>query len=290
ALWTLGIIKAAEGPRAALPSLVQTFGTTLFGKMNLFIFAAIWIFVPLATADAVSRERREGTLALLYLTKLGPFGIVVGKAFVHMLRSLTLFVTMVPWLILPLVFGGVELRDLAMALMLDLAALLLAQAAGLLASTIPRDWLKSVILAECFGLILLLAMLNEHGRILGNVVRRGMPGTVTRATPAFWNSPAALLCDVGDYWSSQPGLISRTARLIELTTNPHLGRPDYWGWGGYRYQAQWRTIWTALTPSGPALWFRSVGEMLLAALLVLGAAMAFGAWRVQQSWHDAPVD
>src|SRR6267378_4354009 len=148
----------------------QSFGTTLFSKMNLFIFAAIWLFVPLASADALSRERREGTLPLLYLTELRSFGIVVGKAFVHLLRSISLFLTMAPWLMLPLVFGGVALRDIGMALMLDLASVLLAQAAGLLASTIPRDWLKSVILAELFAMSLLLLMLHVHGGILGKAV------------------------------------------------------------------------------------------------------------------------
>jgi ABC-type transport system involved in multi-copper enzyme maturation permease subunit len=44
----------------ATPNPYQTLGIALFGKMNLFIFAAIWLFVPLAAADAVSRERREG--------------------------------------------------------------------------------------------------------------------------------------------------------------------------------------------------------------------------------------
>src|SRR6266850_6137483 len=187
ALWSIGAIKPQE-QRMALPNLVQTFGTTLFGKMNLFIFVAIWLFVPLATADAVSRERREGTLVLLYLTELRSLGIVVGKAFVHMLRSVSLFLTMAPWLMLPLLFGGVELRDITMALMLDSASVLLAQAAGLLASTIPRDWLKSVILAEVFAMILLLTMLYVHGAVLSNAVRVGTPSGITPGTRAFWNS------------------------------------------------------------------------------------------------------
>src|SRR6266436_4425678 len=111
ALWSIGAIKP-QAQRIALPNLVQTFGTTLFGKMNLLIFLSIWIFVPLASADAVSRERREGTLPLLYLTELHSLGIVVGKAFVHLLRSLSLFLTMAPWLMLPLVFGSVGLHEI----------------------------------------------------------------------------------------------------------------------------------------------------------------------------------
>src|SRR2546430_8847976 len=111
AFWALQTTRAWAGsPWIArggnpVPNPFQTFGTALFGKLNLFIFAAIWLFVPLAAADAVSRERREGTLALLYLTELRAFGIVLGKTFVHVLRSLSLFLTMVPWLLLPVLFG-----------------------------------------------------------------------------------------------------------------------------------------------------------------------------------------
>src|SRR5947208_777252 len=125
ALWTLFSLKNQSlvnpGGFRPMPAInpFVTFGTTLFGKLNLFIFVAIWLFVPLAAADAVSRERREGTLPLLYLTELRSFGIVVGKAFVHMLRSLSVFLTMAPWLMLPVVFGGVGLNDVRMALTLD---------------------------------------------------------------------------------------------------------------------------------------------------------------------------
>src|SRR5438876_423587 len=186
ALWTMGAIKSQAPGGNAFPNTVQTFGTTLFGKMNLFIFVAIWLFVPLATADAVSRERREGTLPLLYLTELRSVGIVVGKAFVHMLRSVSLFLAMAPWLMLPLVFGGVSVNDIAMALMLDSASVLLAQAAGLVASTIPRDWLKSVLLAQVFALLLLLTMLHVHGGIISKAARVGVPATLVPGTPGSW--------------------------------------------------------------------------------------------------------
>src|SRR5207253_6978021 len=65
----------------------QDFGRALFGKMNLTIFIAVWLLTPLASADSISRERREGTLPLLRLTRLRPWEIVLGKSFVHILRS-----------------------------------------------------------------------------------------------------------------------------------------------------------------------------------------------------------
>ena len=65
ALWKIGPLKtraatkvigsswgAPGNPRA----LAQEFGVILFGVMNLFVFAVIWLFVPLATADARSSE------------------------------------------------------------------------------------------------------------------------------------------------------------------------------------------------------------------------------------------
>src|SRR5437588_8645980 len=126
ALWTMGAITGQARGSYGFQNTVQAFGTALFGKMNLFIFLAIWLFVPLATADAVSRERREGTLPLLYLTELRSSGIVVGKTFVHMLRSVSLFLSMAPWLLLPLVFGGVSANDVGMALIFNFASVLLA--------------------------------------------------------------------------------------------------------------------------------------------------------------------
>src|SRR5205809_6459013 len=76
ALWTMGAIKAQAGGGTVFANTAETIGTTLFGKMNLFIFVAIWLFVPLLTSHSVSRERREGILIMLYLTKLRSVAIV----------------------------------------------------------------------------------------------------------------------------------------------------------------------------------------------------------------------
>ena len=122
---------------------LATTGARLFGNLNATLFAAIWILVPVLTADCLSREKREGTLGLMFLTRLRAHEIVLGKSFVHSLRALTLFVTMLPILALPLLFGGVSLKDCLMALLLDSSALVLALAAGLLASAINREWARA---------------------------------------------------------------------------------------------------------------------------------------------------
>ena len=292
ALWKLNTTRhwrAAPpwfGPGGnALANPFRTFGAALFGELNLFMFGAIWLFVPLAAADAISRERREGTLALLYLTELRSLGIVLGKAFVHMLRSLSLFLTMAPWLVLPVLFGGVELRDIRMALLLDLVAVLLAMAAGLMASTIPRDWLKSVLLAELFALVLLLTMLHAHGLVLGQAVTAGFPPGMSPGTRAFWSSPIASLQDLfpGTLYG---GLVTRNSRLLSLTTDGSFC-DSYYGYGASG-DSDWQQIWAGLTPAGHRAWLRGVLGMVLGAGLVLVAAMVVGAWRVARSWRDAP--
>ena len=269
----------------------QSFGTTLFSKMNLFIFAAIWLFVPLASADALSRERREGTLPLLYLTELRSLGIVVGKCFVHMLRAGTLFLTMAPWLMLPLLFGGVELRDLAMALLLNFTALLLAQAAGLLASTFPRDWLKSVILAEVFAVCLLLMMLVVHGAVLSRAVRAGIPPALKPGTVAFWNSRFAAVYEfTGASYGS--GIIARTKGLLEISVNSSFAADHNrrWFYGRFAAETVWQEIWTTLTAPCIRAWFYGVAGMVAGAALVLLAATWIGAWRIEKSWRETPRD
>src|SRR5712671_3578217 len=45
-------------------------GGELFAWQHLTLFWSIWILVPLVCADCISREKREGTLGLLFLTPL----------------------------------------------------------------------------------------------------------------------------------------------------------------------------------------------------------------------------
>jgi ABC-type transport system involved in multi-copper enzyme maturation permease subunit len=274
------------------PSQFQSFGTTLFSKMNLFIFCSIWLFVPLASADALSRERREGTLPLLYLTELHSLGIVVGKCFVHMLRATSLFLTMAPWLMLPVVFGGVELRDLAMALLLNFTAVLLAQAAGLLASTFPRDWLKSVILAEVFALCLLLMMLNVHGSVFSKAITAATPAGLRPGTMAFWNSGFGALYQFTGTGGSGGGILARTSSLLEVTTNGSFRWTDENAWY-YRRSANetlWQQIWTTLPVAGIWAWFRGVAGLVFGAALVLLAATWLGARRIEKSWQETSMD
>src|SRR5438034_1894688 len=91
-------------------------GGRLFSPLNATLFLSIWIFVPLLTADTISREKREGTLGLLFLTPLTPIGIVFGKSLIHTFRAITLFLAVLPALALPFLLGGLTWKDSVVSL------------------------------------------------------------------------------------------------------------------------------------------------------------------------------
>ncbi len=137
-------------------------GQRLFSGLNATLFIAIWVLAPLMTADCLSRERREGTLGLVFLTRLKPFGIVLGKSLIHGWRAMTLFLALLPLLTLPFLMGGVSGKDVAMALILDSSALMLALAAGLLASAWSKDGVRVLMAAELLSLVFALAFMSCH--------------------------------------------------------------------------------------------------------------------------------
>jgi len=124
-------------------------GAELFAYLHGILHLLTWLLVPLLTADCVSRERREGTLGLLFLTPLSGRDIVVAKGAVQGLRALTLLLAVVPIATLSALVGGVDWRQIAASLTLNAAAACLALGAGLLASCWSRSWIRSLLLSYC---------------------------------------------------------------------------------------------------------------------------------------------
>src|SRR5438874_12617607 len=121
ALLVVFVLTLAD-QRLSAPQL----GAILFGNLHTALVFAIWMLVPLLTADCISRERREGTLGLLFLTRLTSLGVVIGKSLIHALRAATLMLAALPVLALPFLLGGVTWREAVMALLLDSGSVCLA--------------------------------------------------------------------------------------------------------------------------------------------------------------------
>lgn len=129
-------------------------GGALFQMLNLALLGGIWLFAPLLTADSLSRERREGTLGLLFLTPLRARDIVAAKLGANFLRGATVLLAAFPVLAIPMLLGGVSWNTVAHAALMDLGALVLALSAGLLASVLfqgPRMVLFGALFLSLFS-------------------------------------------------------------------------------------------------------------------------------------------
>ena len=152
-------------------------GSALFGSLHSALFLAIWILVPLLTADCLSRERREGTLGLLFLTPLRAGGIVVAKGLAQGLRAVTLWLAVLPVLTIPFLLGGVSWYQAVLSVLLNFSAMCWALSAGLLASAWNRRWTRALLWALLLACLFVLMLGMSAGVFIWPaIVRRGFPG------------------------------------------------------------------------------------------------------------------
>jgi ABC-type transport system involved in multi-copper enzyme maturation permease subunit len=137
-LWKL--IASSDAPANQL-------GGYLLSALHALVLGLIFVIVPGLTADCIAREKREGTLGLLFLTPLSAGGIVAGKSLVQALRAFTLWLAVLPILILPFTTGGVTWFDALTALSLEFCATVLCLAAGLIASSLAKERNTAFVLA-----------------------------------------------------------------------------------------------------------------------------------------------
>ncbi len=133
-------------PRFAFTSPARV-GHEIFLLLHWVVLAAIWIIVPMLTADTLSREKREGTLGLLFLTNLSARAIVFAKGAAAGLLALTLWLSVVPIMTVPVLMGGVPSQEIIFSVSVALGSICCALAAGLMASAISRRGAGAVGLA-----------------------------------------------------------------------------------------------------------------------------------------------
>ena len=93
----------------------------------------------LLAADAISSERREGTLGLLFLTLIRSHDVLLGKLVTVGVTSLCALIALLPALMLPMLAGGVGLAEAGRQAAALLTTLLLALSAGLFVSAAQKQ-------------------------------------------------------------------------------------------------------------------------------------------------------
>jgi ABC-type transport system involved in cytochrome c biogenesis permease component len=99
---------------------------------------------PVATADCLSRERREGTLGLLFLTDLQSYDVVLGKMAAASLNIVLDLLAALPVAAMPMLMGGVSLGQLGSVALALVNIVFLSLAVGACASALPRSGRSSL--------------------------------------------------------------------------------------------------------------------------------------------------
>ncbi|MEK7781787.1 MAG: hypothetical protein AAB370_09855 [Verrucomicrobiota bacterium] len=126
-------------------------GAELFVNLHRVVLGSIWILIPLGAADCLSRERREGTLGLLFLTPLKPRDIIIAKAGAHVFRALTLWLASLPVLMLPLLVGGVTWEYVLFSCLLNFWSISFVVGVSVVASALCQRATRAVGLTVILG-------------------------------------------------------------------------------------------------------------------------------------------
>lgn len=160
----------------------------------LFVFAAL--AGVLYTTDAITSEKREGTLGLLFLTELRGYDIVLGKLAATSMRSAYVVLALIPVLALPVLVGGVSGGQVVRTVTVLCVTLAASLAVGMIASTLAREF-RTALVAAALAMGVLTVGLDGGGwvwqRLTGRTadpVRQWSPLAAFRwAQPEPWRKP-----------------------------------------------------------------------------------------------------
>jgi ABC-type transport system involved in multi-copper enzyme maturation permease subunit len=114
-------------------------GSELFETITFVAVIVSLLAGMLETADAISRERREGTLGLLYLTDLRSAHVLAGKLVALSIPSFFALLAIMPMLAIPILLGGVSPGELVRACFVLLTAVFLSLCIGIFSSCLAKD-------------------------------------------------------------------------------------------------------------------------------------------------------
>lgn len=224
------------------------------------------------TADSVSAERREGTLGLLLLTRLGIPDILAGKLASTGLSAFLGLAAVTPILMLPVLAGGVKATQVIRVALSLPGLLFLSLCAGLWASSKSRRAIRSfgragVCVGSILGPALFLGKLQSVAGIpaLGEWVQSLSPGAaflwgagaVTIPVPAaYWLSAASGFIEGGILLAMASKELRRSWREDEDVQPPGAGQRSHiqplddavspLRWLLLRSKAQSRVIWVGI--------------------------------------------
>jgi ABC-type transport system involved in multi-copper enzyme maturation permease subunit len=180
-------------------------GGYLFAMIEITMFWSIWLLAPALTADSISRERREGTLGLLFLTDLRAWEIVAAKSFAHGWRAAMLMLAVLPVIAIPVLMGGVAAQGILICALFNIVSLIWSLAAGMLATVLVKERTRALalayLLAAAFGMFFLWSI-NFILTLLGHATGSRSFNLVGDLFQMLWYTPQAQTFGGRSGWQS----------------------------------------------------------------------------------------
>jgi len=217
----------------------QQWGGLLFQSLAGLLLAYCLLVGRFSTVDSLGRERREGTLGLLFLTDLKGYDIIFGKLAATSVQAFYGLLAALPVLAVPLLMGGVSYGEFWRMIVLLVDTFLLSLAIGMFASAFGRDLRQAAGLN--FLVILVLMALPAAGQAIWNATH----ASAVMIHELFFSSPfhtfflafdRAYRLPGGYFWQSIAALHLLTWGLILLAN--------------WRLPRSWRDEAPAPVPAG----------------------------------------
>jgi ABC-type transport system involved in multi-copper enzyme maturation permease subunit len=218
-------------------------GRALFNFLSALGFAYALIVGPFLTADALSEEKRDGTLGLLFLTELRSWHVVLGKWLAGSLAGFFGLLTLLPALGIPLLLGGVTPAEYGRSALGVVNAIFFSLNAGLLVSALSRDQARATLMTVVLvlglagmlpGLVILLGSAFFHAPL----AQLSHAAWISPAWPGYRALDAVYRADPRPYWGSLAlthglswlFLLGATLLMPRLWRDPTGGRPVQSRW------------------------------------------------------------
>jgi ABC-type transport system involved in multi-copper enzyme maturation permease subunit len=155
--WGIAVCAWLFALASLVPHVVQN-GRNMLTYLHGALFVILALTAPIAAADSLSREKREGTLGLLFLTPLRIWDVILGKYAVHGFRLTYMWLLLLPLMALPLLLGGVGPVDFLVSAGILLSILLIGLSAAMVASALCVGAAAATIAALALAFFLSLAL------------------------------------------------------------------------------------------------------------------------------------
>jgi hypothetical protein len=251
---------------------VPMFGRSSSWLFSLMVYGGAWYCVLAGlrhSCDCVSREKREGTLGLLFLTDLKGYDVALGKLASSSLVVFFTYMAVFPIMAMSLMMGGVSGGQFWKSVLALMNLLFISHATGLMTSTYSTKAQQSFGRAGglLFFLIVLTPLLSQWAASYQYITLARVLEFINPVGPISGSSPRPARYD--DYWLALAGshllgwcFLAIAAWNLPRCWQDRAGKQRLkwrerfrqWTYGGTAVRERWRRVRLS---KNPFYWFVS---------------------------------